>query len=676
MTIDWGSRIAKSNKFLEKSRVHGRKVYRRFEDERDQASTLIKRPNFFYANVNTLKESLFNSLPKPDVNRVQKGNFQDDASRVAALIVQRGLTYEVECAPHFEESITSAILDRLVPGTGQTWIRFDVSKGEDGEPQPGTETIYVDHVFWEDFIYEPARKWSKVGWVGRIHRLTEEEITKKFGESAMDKVGAGKNHNEDSLTPKEITDDTHCVYELWDKGTKKRYFTGESGTVLEEKDDPYKLAKFFPCPRPLIANVTTNKFLAITDYHIAQDQYDQLDTIYARIQLIISAIKVLGIYDASLMSIQRMFESDENQMIPVDSWAMVAETGGLKNRIEFYPVEQVASVLMALQTQFEAAKAVLYEITGMSDILRGASNPYETKGAQQIKAQFASVRMNGYQRDVAIFVRDTLRIMAELMCQLYSIEKLKLIVGELAEPDMAFAEQAVAILRDDMMAKYKVDIQSNSLTQADWALEKEQRMEVVNNLGQMLQQTMQMYETVPQIAVLAVQMIKFAIAGFKGASEFEGYVDQQLDIMMRKQQEAEANPEPPKPSPEEQKMQMEMQKAQMDAQLKQQENEQKMGMEQQKMAMEQQKQQAELAHQQQMFQLEIEMKTMELQFKREEHQLAMQSKTQEAVLNAQVKEQGASMDLENKAVQHEQNQQFAKDKAKADANKPKPKGAK
>jgi hypothetical protein len=685
--MSWNDKISKAEKFQAKARTHGRKVYRRYEDDRPENEYLIKKANLFYSNVNTLKESLFNSLPKPSVARMQKGSFEDDASRVAALIVQRGLTYEVECAPHFEEAIKAAILDRLVPGIGQVWVTFEMQNGPgaedeegeetEGDPIPGTEQIGVENVFWEDFLYEPARRWSKVGWVGRIVRFTESEFKKRFGEEKFAQVSVDKPEKDadDSEATKEINCEKICVYEIWDKKTKKQIFTCKGmEKPLEENDDPYGLKDFFPCPAPLLANATTNKFLPVTDYHIAQDQYQVLDTLYARINLIIKAIKVAGVYDAGAEGLQRMFESSENTLIPIDNWAMYAETGGIKGHMDFYPVEVVASVLQMLQAQWEAAKATLYEITGMSDIIRGASNQYETASAQQIKAQFASVRLNGYQRDVATFVRGTLRIISELMCQLYSVEKLQLIVGPLAEPDMAYAEEALGILRDDFISQYKVDIQANSLTQSDWALEKEQRMEVVTALGQMIGQVVQASEAAPEIMTLGVQMIKFAIAGFKGASELEGYIDQQLDSMLQQQQEAKKNPQPPQPSPEEVKMQGEMQKMQMEAQLKQTEAEANLAMEQQKMQMDMQMKEMEFAHKERMYALEIQMKQMELALKEKAATLDLEVKQANAALDLETKQSATAMDLEQKEVSNEQQTRFAEEKAQKAAKEPPRKG--
>jgi hypothetical protein len=472
---DWDTRIEKAEKFLEKVHTTGDKVYTRYKDERDDMrANSLKRVNMFYSNVNTLKESLFNSMPKPDVSRRHKGDFADDVSRVAALILQRGLEYEVSAAVDFKEAVSSAILDRLVPGIGNVWVRFSVDSTDSEVPEPvaGTEKVWVDAVYWDEFLYEPARVWSKVGWVGRKLSLDKEEVTKRWGEDAVSQLDSVENRG--SLTPKQITEDKYCIYEIWDKRKKQVLFIAKGvDEPLETSPDPYGLVDFFPCPKPLIANPTTTSFLPVCDYKIAEDQYLQLDVLYARISLIIDAVKVAGAYDSSAPEIGRMLKGSENVLIPVDNWAVYAERGGSKGMIDWYPVETVVAVLQQLQAQFEHVKSVLYEVTGMSDIIRGASNQYETAAAQQIKAQFASVRMNGYQRDVSEFVTGVLNIMGEMVVQLYTDEKLQTIVGTLSENDMQYVPQAVKLLRNDFLMQCKVSVQAEFKLTGRWRRHKE-----------------------------------------------------------------------------------------------------------------------------------------------------------------------------------------------------------
>lgn len=664
----WDARLSKAEKYMQPVWSHGQRVYARYQDKRDGSmgtNDQIKRANIFYANVNTLKESLFNSLPSADVSSLHKGD-SDDVARVAGLIMQRGLDYEIQCADDFKGAVRAAILDRLVPGLGQVWLRFEMETDEQGAPLAGTEQIFIDQVYWEDFLYQPARNWASVKWVARKLDLTKSEIIGRWGEDAMSKVQMDKGDQTD-LTPKQITDDKYLVYEVWDKAKRQVHWICKGADApLETKDDPYALKDFFPCPPPLIANCTTTAFLPVTDYHIAQDQYNQLDVLYARISMIITAIKVAGLYDAQSTEIGRMLDGQENKLIPVENWAMFVERGGAGGGIQWYPVEQVVTVLQQLQVQYDAVKATLQEISGMADIVRGATNQYETAAAQQIKAQFASVRMNGYQRDVAEFVTGILNIMGEMMVQLYSDDKLRGIVGKLNPADMEFIPGALQVLRDDQLAMYKITVQADSLVQADWALEKSQRMELMGYVSQFLQSSVPAIQQNPNMAPLLLTMFKFTIAGYRGGAEIEGALNRELDTMAKQAQEA-ANqpPQPPPPSPEEikaqaeaaqmqQQMQIDMQKAEHDAQIRQQEAENQLMIDQQRAAMEaeneQRRLQAKMLEEQQKMENDRQYQDAELAYLERKYELELQFKEREMLMKLGLQKQAAELDAKKQMI--------------------------
>ena len=666
----WDTRIQKAEKYMQPAWTHGQAVYGRYQDKRDGtlgSDSNIKRANIFYANVNTLKESLFNSLPKADVSLVHKGD-SDDVGRVSALIMQRGLDYEIQCADDFKCAVRGAILDRLVPGIGQVWIRFEMETDEQGAPLAGTEQIFVDQVYWEDFLYEPARNWASVKWVGRKLDLTKAEIIERWGEDAMSKVQMTKGETTD-LTPKQITENKYLVYEIWDKIKRKVHWVCKGADApLESIDDPYQLKDFFPCPPPLIANCTTTAYLPVTDYHIAQDQYNQLDVLYARIGMIITAIKVAGLYDAQSTEIGRMLEGQENKLIPVENWAMFVERGGAGGGIQWYPIEQVVTVLQQLQAQYEAVKATLQEISGMADIIRGSSNQYETAAAQTIKAQFASVRMNGYQRDVAEFVTGIINIMGEMMVQLYSDEKLQKIVGQLNPADLPFIPQALEVLRNDQLAMYKISVQADSLVQADWALEKGQRMELMGYVSQFLQSSVPAIQQNPNMAPLLLTMFKFTIAGYRGGAEIEGALNRELEQMAKQAQEAAAQPpQPPPPSPEEikaqaeaaqmqQQMQIDMQKAEQMSQLKQQEAQNDFALAQQQAGLdaenEQRKMQQDAALQAQKMEGERQYQDAELEYLQRKYDLELAFKEREMMMKLGLQKQAAELTQQTQIVTH------------------------
>jgi hypothetical protein len=637
----WPKRLDAFREFSRKFHERGTKIEARYEDDREALGTddpsilaaSYKRVNLFYSNVCILKESLYNSLPKPDVSRLHKGDFENEPARVAALIVERGLTYEVHCAKWFDEGIKSAILDRLVPGMGTVWLTFIPATAD----RP--EEVTIDFVHWKDLVYEPRRKWEECGYVGRKLHLDHHDAVKKWGEQAGE-LPVEKNKNY-ITAPDNIDKGKVCIIQMWEKKTGMVYHMTENGTILDKTKDPYRLNNFYPCPKPLIAAPPTSKFLPMADYYMAQDQYTQLDTLYARISLIIEAVRVAGVYDASQPEIGRMLSGSENKLIPVDNWAMFADKGGAKGTIDWFPVEQIVGVLQQLVTTYEFMKNQLFEVTGMADIIRGSSNQYETLGAQQIKAQFASVRMTALQRDVAFFVRDVIRIIAEMMCQLYSEQKLSAICGQLPQDDQPHVPQALELLRNDFQTKYSIDIEADSLTQADWALEQQQRMALTQTISQFLTSAVPAIEANPALAPLLMQILKFSLVGFKGSAELEGALDQAMNQLK------EAGGMPEKPDPEAQKAQMEMQKMQgemamkqQDAQLKMQEGQQNLQMKREEMAMKR------------------EEHMMDMQMKREAHELDMQFEREKFTMKTQQEAIHGAMEMRqnDERFQHEREQ--------------------
>jgi hypothetical protein len=110
---------------------------------------------------------------------------------------------------------------------------------------------------------------------------------------------------------------------------------------------------------------------------------------------------VRGVYDASQPALQRLLtEGDNNTLIPVDNWMAFGEKGGLKGAIDLLPIDMLAATLNQCYQARADIKNQIYEITGLSDILRGASFASETATAQQIKGQFASLRLRAMQEDV------------------------------------------------------------------------------------------------------------------------------------------------------------------------------------------------------------------------------------------------------------------------------------
>jgi hypothetical protein len=92
------------------------------------------------------------------------------------------------------------------------------------------------------------------------------------------------------------------------------------------------------------------------------------------------------------------------------NWAKFSEKGGLDGSVQYLPIKEIAETLIALYEAREKSKQDLYEITGIADIIRGNSEPNETATAQQLKGQFAVLRISKAQNEVQKWVRGGMRI--------------------------------------------------------------------------------------------------------------------------------------------------------------------------------------------------------------------------------------------------------------------------
>ena len=638
----WADEIVAAEKELKKFHDRARMVTRRFIDERDVMTSPQKWFNVFYANTNILESALYAQLPKPVVSR-RFTDYQDDVGRVAALIIERCIVQDLDDPTDlFDKTMRHCTQDRLVPGLAQAWLRLETdteeislppTPGNDVEVVPDKEEepklritgqrVVVDYIFWEDFLWSPCRVWEERRWIARKCYMTREELIERFKEKGklapMNFVPRRMGDNQQGSTPLEDIVKKAVVYEIWDRLERKIcWYCKGMEELLDEKDDFLKLKGFEPCPTPMLANLSTSNTTPRPDYYMIQDQYTELDTINQRISQLIRACKVVGVYDQAADGIQRMLtEGVDNALIPVPNWAAFAEGGGLKSKIDWLPLETVNATLRELNAAREVIKGQIYELTGIADIVRGASKASETLGAQQIKAQFASVRIKKLQDEVARFASDIMRIKAEIMVKHFQPAELVRRSNIMATGNDEYVVPAIQLLLSEESFEWRIQVNSDTLAQADYAMEKQDRIDFMTAISKFMAQVGPMLEAEPQSKPVMLGLLRWTIAGFRGARDIEGMIDKAL------QQLEKQPPKPPAPDPaqvkaqadaaakqqemqmEQQKAQLEEQRAQADAALEQQKAQMEMAMEQQRLAMETQAEQQRLALEQQAQQMEL-----------------------------------------------------------------------
>ena len=497
--------------------------------------------NILYSNTETLLPALYSAIPRPVVQRRHKS--EDIVGKEASAAGQRVLEYfldtNVDGYETFDEAMRAATLDALLPGRGVTVVKYDAEVSEDpindgaDEPMSYTsgELVCLDTKAWNRVYFGYAKKWSKVPWVAYEEYVDKKEATRLFGKEKAGKiVYTSQDNNDREEDARSSADDrnrgerkTACIYQIWDKdggrdGTRKvRYISGQyTEGYLKVEDDPLGLTGFFNCPRPLRFIEKSHDLLPTALYTIYENQANELNRLTVRINRIVEAIKARGIYDSELgEELGNLMKADDNALVPADKSSSLAAEKGLQNAIWFMPVEQLVSTLMQLYAAREQSKQVIYEITGISDILRGASQASETATAQNIKAQWGTLRLKRLQREVQRYARDVMRMMLEIAATKLSEESWAKITGlpfmtstqqqqakMLAQAaqmsgqplDPAMMQQLqqpawpdiLGVLRDDIQRSYRVDIETNSTVEPEAVEDQKNISELMMAIGQFL----------------------------------------------------------------------------------------------------------------------------------------------------------------------------------------------
>ena len=276
--------------------------------------------------------------------------------------------------------------------------------------------------------------------------------------------------------------------------------------------------------------------------------------------------KVSGIYPGEEKQLlqQLIDEGTENRLIPVADWPAFVDKGSLASMIQWLPVQQIAETLVQLYNARDRVKAALYEITGIGDIMRGMSNPQETLGAQELKANFATRRIVPQQKEVARFARDLLRLMGAVIAEHFSEKTIAMISGY-AELEPSFAPNgaaggapvgvlgpnsppavlaanlaraqqfaaAVALMRQDGAQGFRIDIEANSTIAPDEQAEKQARVEFLQQMVPLLEQVVPLAMGNPALASVCREITLFAARGFRVARTLEETLEEAFNALAR-----------------------------------------------------------------------------------------------------------------------------------------------
>lgn len=685
--------------------------YARFENAEKDATKrgqkAAKRFNIHWSNIQVLKPALLSQEPK--VNCGLRHKDKNPIGLMAAQILERATQFSIDDGSKFLDAAKAARDDYLLAARGTLWIRYEPTYGEEKadripvtlkpfqgyyddkekrydkgeilEDDMGTfvegetykpvvnERVDVEFKHYRDLVNGPAGVWAKVPWVAARHHMRKRAIADRFGKACAAHIQQNKDDSA-RKNPKDgaASRDTTPIWEIWDKERGQVRWVCEfyKDGFLDEIDDPLNLGDFFPCPRPLYGTLTPDSLIPTPDYEQYKDQALELDRLTDRGLRISKSIRVAGVYDGGVKELQKLFnESDTDNYVAVPTWAAFADKGGLKSAMDTLPLDDKVKALKAIYEVRQAAKADLYEVTGISDIMRGDTDPNETKGAQTLKANFGSKRLKERQAEVARFVRDTVALVAEVIAEHFAPEQILKMSGAhtLADPQDPNSQQmvmaALQLLKDQGARDFEIDIETDSTVAIDEEADKQSTVEFVTAVTGYLEKAAMISQGSPAMQPLLLDMLMFAVRRFRAGRDLEATFEKTVDAVGKEQQERAANPQP---DPEMQKLQAEMQAKQQEMQLKQQSDQQQMQFDAQKHAAEMQ-----------MKMEELQLKREEMALKREEMQLNMQAQLQQHAQSLHFEREKHGNEMQMRSQEGEQAQAMKREemahKSQAEASK-------
>lgn len=567
----------------------------------------------FAANLEVVKPSIYSRPPQPVV--VPRFKDRKPVPRHTSELLERALATSFD-AEKLHETMKRVRDDLALFGRGVIWARYDISAG-------GDERIRYEWLNRKDFLHEPARIWSEVGWVARGTWVKRTAGETRFGERWTQIV----YQNAEDSADKYNVEKKARVWELWHRG--KNLVAWVHPNKLEALDiqtPPHlRLDGFFPCPRPAYGTLQDDTLIPVPDACFYKDQLEEINELTARISALSESLKLAVFYPAGAEEFGVAFEaammqlSQDNRRLfyPLAGLGQMAMTGArLGDALWELPVNTVSTTIQQLVMLRKQLIEDVYQISGVSDIMRGETSASETLGAQQLKSQYGSIRMKDRQSEMVRVCDQLLNIAGEIMSENFqpqtllsmgqtelptqadliqqhqqeadqeikaAVQQLQAAVQQgqpmppmdeiqkardaiIAKHEQAVAqvvtvEQVFALLRQQRIRPFILQIATDSTIQPDENAEKQRRAEFGTAFSNTLAAMTPLVQAAPaESADFVGEMLKFQLAPYRAGRSMEQSIDELVENL---KQRAKAPP-PPNPEAEASQMEIELKKADLE----------------------------------------------------------------------------------------------------------------
>lgn len=551
-----------------------------------------------WANCEVIKPAIYAKPPQPVV--VPKFKDRRPVPQASAELLERATTVSFDLG--YVHDLMLLIRDDVaLAGRGVAWARYESAQGKGYYDY---EKVCFDHKDRRDFLHSLNRCWYDVWWVAGASWLTREDARDRFSQYSGDEYQDAEYEVDRETMELGGTDKRERAkfWEIWDRKNRRCIWVAKGCEyILDESDPEIEFACFFPCPQPAYGTLQRGSLVPVPDALQYKDQLEELNLLTGRIHALSDALEARGFYPSGSTELSDAIEAalktntPGRLLVPISNWAAFGST---KEVIVWLPIDQIAATVQQCVTLRRQIIEDIYQIMGMSDIMRGATDPAETLGAQQLKTQYGGTRVRDKQQQLVRFSRDLVQIAADVICskfdpvtviemtqtdlptskmlqqQISSVQQQLVQQNQAIEmakqqpqyqqlqqsnPDQ-FAqiqqqsqqlmkegqdavraliakptfEQVWTFLKDQRARAFVLDIETDSTILVDENAEKQRRSEFVGVLAQLMPQLAQMIMAEPATAPFCGEVLKFAVAPYRAGRTLDGAIDELVQDMQAK----------------------------------------------------------------------------------------------------------------------------------------------
>jgi hypothetical protein len=565
-----------------------------------------KEFQMFWANCEVIKPSIYAKPPQPVV--VPKFKDRRPVYQAASEVAERCVTVSFDLTRI--DAIMKLIRDDVAMiSRGCAWVRYEGK----GKGYHDTERVCIEFKNRRDFLHSISRNWEEVTWVAGASYLTRGQARKRFRKISGDAYqDAEYKVDKDSQEIGGADNRERAKFwEIWSKADNRVLWVAHGCDKILDEDDPHlELCNFFPCPAPAYGTVQRGSLIPVPDVLQYKDQLDELNMLTGRIHALSEVLEAKGFYPSGGTEMADAIETavktktSGRMLVPIANWAAF---GTSKEVIIWLPIDQIAQTITGLVALRKQVIEDIYQVMGLSDIMRGDTDPQETLGAQRLKTEYGSKRIKDKQQELVRLARDLVELSLDIitdkfnpvtiiemsqtqlptqamvqqkisevmqqmhaqqnqMQQLMQMPQVQQMAQQNPEQAQQVAQQAqksqeaavqtinqlrekptieqvLRFLKDRRAKSFILDIETDSTIMADEQAEKQQRTEFVQMLGGLLPQLSQMIVAAPETAEFCGELLKFATAPFRAGRSLDGTIDELVEQMKNKGQNTPPNPQ-------------------------------------------------------------------------------------------------------------------------------------